>query len=118
MKTTLYQRVYIGMTQIYIHYTAFVLFINVDKMHLNKSGLLNLFVIKCFQETWSQATLIYLTFFFVCVGGDSNAVEDFLGYIGVEVQITTSHQYFLGHLWKIIIGKQRFKVRRTMDIKA
>ncbi|KAG4380226.1 hypothetical protein GLYMA_16G132200v4 [Glycine max] len=49
---------------------------------------------------------------------DSNAVEDFLGYIGVEVQITTSHQYFLGHLWKIIIGKQRFKVRRTMDIKA
>ena len=53
---------------------------------------------------------------FVCVGGDSNAVEDFLGYIGVEVQITTSHQYFLGHLWKIIIGKQRFKVRRTMDI--
>lgn len=54
----------------------------------------------------------------MCVEGDSNAVEDFLGYIGVEVQITTFHLYFLGHLWKIIIGKQRFKVRRTMDIKA
>jgi len=30
-------------------------------------------------------------------GKDSNAVEHFHGYIGVEVQITTSLQYFLGH---------------------
>ncbi|KAG4939236.1 hypothetical protein JHK82_044961 [Glycine max] len=109
-RTTLYQRVYIGMTQIYIHYTAFVLFINVDKMHLNKVYI-SIFIV------WPPKLIRYKMFSGNMVT-DSNAVEDFLGYIGVEVQITTSHQYFLGHLWKIIIGKQRFKVRRTMDIKA
>ncbi|KAG4401722.1 hypothetical protein GLYMA_02G051950v4 [Glycine max] len=91
-------------------------------MHLTKVYNISVFIVwppkliryKVFSGTMVTGTinLFSSSFFFlcVCVEGDSNAVEDFLGYIGVEVQITTFHLYFLGHLWKIIIGQQRFKV--------
>lgn len=74
-RTTLYQRVYIGMTQIYIHYTAFVLFINVDKMHLNKVYI-SIFIVwppkliryKVFSGTMVTGTInLFSSSFFLCV---------------------------------------------------
>lgn len=71
-----YIRVYIGMTQIYIHYTAFELFINFDQMHLTKVYNISVFIVwppkliryKVFSGTMVTGTInLFSSSFFLCV---------------------------------------------------
>lgn len=72
-----YIRVYIGMTQIYIHYTAFELFINFDQMHLTKVYNISVFIVwppkliryKMFSGNMVTGNINLFDFFFCVCGG-------------------------------------------------